>query len=72
MVSSKDSAMKQRYITPSIKVIQLVTDNNIAQFVISSHSVPENGGLAKDNFFEEEDDQAAEETNNVGYNVWED
>lgn len=72
MVSSKDSAMKQRYITPGIKIIQLATDNNIAQFVISSHSVPENGGLAKDNFFEEEDDNAAEETNNVGYNVWED
>ena len=49
--------MKQRYITPSIKVVQLMTDENIAQFVISSHSVGENEGLAKPGFFEEEDEE---------------
>ena len=49
--------MKQRDITPSIKVVQLMTDENIAQFVISSHSVGENEGLAKPGFFEEEDEE---------------
>ena len=48
--------MKQRYITPQIKVIQLLTDDNIAQFVISSHSVGENEGLAKPGIFDEDED----------------
>lgn len=34
-----------------------MTDENIAQFVISSHSVGENEGLAKPGFFEEEDEE---------------
>ena len=46
--------MQQKYITPSIKVVQLITDDSIAQFVISSHSVGENQGLAKGGYFEEE------------------
>ena len=49
--------MKQRYITPGIKVVQLMTDENIAQFVVSSHSVGENEGLAKHGFFEEDDEE---------------
>ena len=49
--------MKHRYITPGIKVVQLMTDENIAQFVVSSHSVGENEGLAKPGFFEEEDEE---------------
>jgi hypothetical protein len=53
--------MKQRYITPSIKVVQLMTDENIAQFVVSSHSVGENEGLAKPGFFEEDDEEETEE-----------
>ena len=53
--------MKQRYITPGIKVVQLMTDENIAQFVVSSHSVGENEGLAKPGFFEEEDEEATTE-----------
>ena len=47
--------MKQRYITPQIKVIHLLTDDNIAQFVVSSHSVGENEGLAKPGHFDEEE-----------------
>ena len=53
--------MKQRYITPGTKVVQLMTDENIAQFVVSSHSVGENEGLAKPGFFEEEDEEETEE-----------
>ena len=36
----------------------MITDDNIAQFVISSHSVGESEGLAKPGFFEEEDEDS--------------
>ena len=63
--------MKQRYITPQIKVIQLLTDDNIAQFVISSHSVGENEGLAKPGIFDEDEEDAAVEQTMAGYSPWE-
>ena len=47
--------MKKQYIAPNAKAIEMITDDNIAQFVISSHSVGESEGLAKPGFFEEED-----------------
>lgn len=52
--------MKQTYISPETKTIELVTDTNIAQFVITSHSVGEDEGLAKEHdfSFEDEDDDA--------------
>ena len=37
-----------------------ITDDNIAQFIITSKSVPENSGDAKGGYFDEEDE---EETN---------
>ena len=64
--------MKQRYITPQIKVIQLLTDDNIAQFVVSSHSVGENEGLAKPGFFDEDEENAAGEQTMADYSPWED
>lgn len=64
--------MKQRYITPQIKVIQLLTDDNIAQFVVSSHSVGENEGLAKPGIFDEDEEDAAVEQTMAGYSPWED
>ncbi|QUB46494.1 hypothetical protein J5A66_05700 [Prevotella sp. oral taxon 475] len=64
--------MKQRYITPQIKVTQLLTDDNIAQFVISSHSVGENEGLAKPGIFDEDEEDAAVEQTMAGYSPWED
>ena len=63
--------MKQRYITPQIKVTQLLTDDNIAQFVISSHSVGENDGLAKPGIFDEDEEDAAVEQTMAGYSPWE-
>lgn len=63
--------MKQRYITPGIKVVQLMTDENIAQFVVSSHSVGESEGLAKPSFFEEDEEETVEQTLS-GYSPWED
>lgn len=38
-----------------------MTDENIAQFVVSSHSVGESEGLAKHGFFEEDDEEETEE-----------
>ena len=34
-----------------------MTDENIAQFVVSSHSVGESEGMAKPVFFEDEDEE---------------
>lgn len=48
--------MKQAYISPDIKAVELVTDDNIAQFVVSSHSVGENEGLAKEKNFSFDDE----------------
>ena len=48
--------MKRKYITPAIEVVHLLTNDNIAQFVVSSKSVGEDEGLAKpeSSDFEEE------------------
>lgn len=50
--------MKKQYIAPNTKAIEMITDDNIAQFVVSSHSVGESEGLAKPGFFEEEDEDS--------------
>ena len=50
--------MKKQYIAPNAKAIEMITDDNIAQFVISSHSVGEGEGLAKPGFFEDEDNDS--------------
>ena len=63
--------MKRKYITPAIEVVHLLTNDNIAQFVVSSKSVGENKGLAKpesSDFEEEEEEKNA----TVKYNPWED
>ena len=50
--------MKKQYIAPNAKAIEMITDDNIAQFVISSHSVGEGEGLAKPGLFEDEDNDS--------------
>ena len=62
--------MKQKYITPQMKVIQLLTDDNIAQFVVSSHSVGEDEGLAKPGDFDDDEWEDDEQTTGTGYNLW--
>ena len=62
--------MKQKYITPQMKVIQLLTDDNIAQFVVSSHSVGEDEGLAKPGDFDADEWEDDEQTTGTGYNLW--
>lgn len=47
--------MKKEYITPKTASIEMITHDNIAQFIISSHSVGEEEGLAKPGFFDEEE-----------------
>ena len=42
--------MKKEYITPKTASIEMKTHDNIAQFIISSHSVGEEEGLAKPGF----------------------
>lgn len=49
--------MKQRYITPTAEIVRMITEENIAQFVISSHSVGEEDDLAKPGLFDEEDEE---------------
>ena len=61
--------MKQKYITPQMKVIQLLTDDNIAQFVVSSHSVGENECLSKEGDFDDEWEEDTESTS-TGYDLW--
>ena len=51
--------MKKEYIAPKTASIEMITHDNIAQFIISSHSVGEDEGLAKPGFFDEEDEEKA-------------
>lgn len=47
--------MKKKYTTPHIATVRLMTTDNLAQFIISSHAVGEDQGLAKRSpFFDEE------------------
>lgn len=51
--------MKKEYITPKTASIEMITHDNIAQFIISSHSVGEEEGLAKPGLFDEEEGKNA-------------
>ena len=63
--------MKKEYITPKTASIEMITHDNIAQFIISSHSVGEGEGLAKPGFFDEEDEvKAASSESSASH--WED
>ena len=58
--------MKKKYTTPHIATVRLMTTDNLAQFIISSHAVGEDQGLAKRSpFFDEEesDDNPWDEDN---------
>lgn len=50
--------MKQTYTSPAIHIVQVGMDESIAQFVVTSKSVPENSGDAKgSDFFDEENEE---------------
>ena len=63
--------MKKEYIIPKTASIEMITHDNIAQFIISSHSVGEGEGLAKPGFFDEEDEEKAASSESSGTR-WED
>ncbi len=63
--------MKKEYITPKTASIEMITHDNIAQFIISSHSVGEEDGLAKPGFFDAEDEEEAASSASSGTR-WED
>lgn len=54
-----NTTMKKEYITPKTASIEMKTHDNIAQFIISSHSVGEEEGLAKPGLFDEEEGKKA-------------
>ena len=62
--------MKEKYIAPEVKLTCLLTDDNIAQFVISSRSVGENEGLAKQHLFDDEESESFDYVDNTDYQVW--
>ena len=48
---------KKTYTAPHTEIISVEPDQNLAQFVVSSHSVGEDEGLAKPgDFFDEDED----------------
>lgn len=50
--------MKQTYTSPAIHIVQVGMGESIAQFIVTSKSVPENSGDAKQNdFFDDEEDE---------------
>ena len=50
--------MKQTYTSPAIHIVQVGMGESIAQFLVTSKSVPENSGDAKQNdFFDDEEDE---------------
>ena len=63
--------MKKEYITPKTASIEMITHDNIAQFIISSHSVGEGEGLAKPGFFDEEEEEKTSVSTASG-SRWED
>ena len=64
--------MKKTYLTPATTTFELITDDNIAQFIISSHSVGEDDGLAKPSLFDENDNPTAASPSASAYQSWED
>ena len=48
---------KKTYTAPHTEIVRIEPAENLAQFIVSSHSVGENEGLAKPgDFFDEDED----------------
>ena len=64
---------KQTYVCPTIKVLPLTLEGFICLSIpIGPGPGPGGGGQAKGGFFEEEDEEDADEQSFVGYSPWED
>ena len=51
---------KKTYTAPHAKIISVEPAQNLAQFIVSSHSVGEDQGLAKPGDFFDEDEEAGD------------
>lgn len=64
---------KQTYVCPTIKVLPLTLEGFICLSIpIGPGPGPGGGGDAKGGFFEEEDEEDADEQSFAGYSPWED
>ena len=64
---------KQTYVCPTIKVLPLALEGFICLSIpIGPGPGPGGGGQAKGGFFEEEDEEDADEQSFDGYSPWED
>jgi len=64
---------KQIYVCPTIKVLPLTLEGFICLSIpIGPGPGPGGGGDAKGGFFEEEDEEDADEQSFAGYSPWED
>ena len=62
--------MKFKYKAPTTEVTKLYTEDHLTQFIISSHSVGENEGLAKPGFITDDDEEKAVGVHLTGYEPW--
>lgn len=64
---------RQIYVCPTIKVLPLTLEGFICLSIpIGPGPGPGGGGQAKGGFFEEEDEEDADEQSFAGYSPWED
>ena len=64
---------KQTYVCPTIKILPLTLEGFICLSIpIGPGPGPGGGGQAKGGFFEEEDEEDADEQSFAGYSPWED
>ena len=64
---------KQTYVCPTIKVLPLTLEGFICLSIpIGPGPGPGGGGQAKGGFFEEDDEEDADEQSFAGYSPWED
>ena len=64
---------KQIYVCPTIKVLPLTLEGFICLSIpIGPGPGPGGGGQAKGGFFEEDDEEDADEQSFAGYSPWED
>lgn len=58
---------KSIYEAPFIHIIRMDTQDNIAQFIVSSTPIGENSGEAKGGFYDEEEEEEEEYDNTWGW-----
>ena len=62
--------MKQKYTAPMSKMTTLYTEEHLTQFIVSSHSVGENEGLAKPGFITDDEETTDADKQMTGFEPW--